>query len=519
LLACVNLALLLMTRFAARRKEIALRVALGGGQRRLFAQFLVENLVIASIGGAASIAVAYALVSGLVAWIPFNLPAATPIRLDARVLLFAIAVAVATALVLTAVPLAAARRLDVQHSLRSTGRTANQGDVRGRTRKVLVVAEVALSTILLVGAALLIHSLYQLSLQRLGFDPHGLLTFVTPLEHHPSGFGRVNFIRSITERLERIPGVVEVSATNVLPLAGWYNMPSERAGHPDQSIGGMEVRAVTPDYFKMLGIPLRRGRTFTAADAAGVAMINEALARRWWPGGGAIGDHLVVGMFRGQRFGSDTPGEIVGIVADAKDRSLTRAPSPTVFVPLVQPIALGSSVAWIVKSRRASGLTASLRDAVAEVDPTQRVLHMRTMDDLVSATTATPRFDALLFGILAAAGIVSSAVGLYGLLSFVVAGRQQEIGIRLALGAEPGQVLAMFLRQGIALTAIGLAIGISGSLLLTRWLAELLYHVNADDPASFLGVALLFLVIGGAASSLPARRAATVDPASAMRAE
>lgn len=520
LLACVNLALLLMTRFAARRKEIALRVVLGGGQRRLFAQFLVENLVIAGIGGAASIAVAYALVSGLVTWIPFNLPAATPPRLDGRVLLFAIAVAVATALVLALVPLAAARRLDVQHSLRSMGRTMNQGEARGRTRKVLVVAEVALSTTLLVAAALLIHSLYQLSLERLGFDPHDLLTFVTPLERHGSGIDRVNFIRSVSERLERIPGVVEVGATNVLPLAGWDNIPSERAGHPDQSIGGMEIRAVTPDYFKMLGIPLRRGRPFTAVDATGVAMINEALARRWWPGGGAIGDQLVIGLFRGQRrFGSDAPREIVGIVADAKDRALTRVPMPTVFVPLEQPVAFGSSVAWMVKSQGASGLTASLRDAVADVDPTQRVLRMRTMDDLVGATTATPQFDALLFAILAAAGIVSSAVGLYGLLSFVVAGRQQEIGIRVALGAERGQVLAMFLREGIALTAIGLAVGISGSLLLTRWLAGLLYQVNVDDPASFLGVVLLFLVIGAAASSLPARRAVKVDPASALRAE
>jgi len=521
LLTCVNLALLLLTRFAARRKEIAIRVALGGGQRRLFAQFLVENLVIAGIGGAASIAVAYALVSGLVAWIPFNLPAATPIRLDGQVLLFAIAVAVATALVLTVVPLAAARRLDVQRSLRLTGRTTNQGEVRGRTRKVLVVAEVALSTTLLVGSALLIHSLYQLSLERLGFDPHGLLTFVTPLERRSSGFDRINFIRSVTGRLEQIPGVVEVGATNLLPLAGSYNIPSERAGQPDQSYGGMEIRAVTPDYFKMLGIPLRRGRTFTAVDRTGVAMINEALARRWWPGGDAIGDQLVVGLFHGQRVGPDAPHEreIVGIVADAKDRHLTSVPVPTVFVPLEQPVAFGSSVAWVVKSGGVSGLTASLRDAVADADPTQRVVQMRTMDDLVSATTATPRFDALLFGILAAAGILSSAVGLYGLLSFVVAGRQQEIGIRIALGAERGQVLAMFLRHGIALTAIGLAVGIGGSLLLTRWLAGLLYHVNVDDPASFLGVALLFLVIGGAASSLPARRAAKVDPASALRAE
>lgn len=520
LLACVNLAMLLITRLAARGTEIAVRVALGSGQRRLFAQFLVENLVLASLGAIAGIVAAYALVSGLVAWIPFNLPAARPIRVDARVLLFGLAVAFVTALLLTFVPLAVARRLNTQRALRSANRTVSQGDVRGRTRNVLVVAEVALSTTLLVGAGLLIHSLYQLSLQRLGFNPDGLLTFVTPLDRHSSGIDRVNVIRAITRQLERIPGVTEVGATNVLPLAGWRNMPTEHAGHPDHSIGGMEIRSVTPNYFGMLGIAVQQGRSFTASDTRGVAMINETLARRWWPDGGAIGDRVIVGLFRGRRLSDDAPREVIGIVADAKDRALTRAPAPTVFVPLEQPIAFGSSVSWIVKSEAPSGrLAASLRTAVTEAASGQRVLQLRTLDDIVSATTVTSRFDAALFGILATMGTVLAAVGLYGLLSFVVGGRRQEIGLRIALGAERAQVFAMFLRQGVALTGIGLALGIAASLLWTRWLTGLLFEVKNDDSVTLLGVAILFLVIGGAASSLPARRAATVDPADALRAE
>ena len=520
LLACVNLAMLLMTRFAARGKEIAVRVALGSGHRRLFAQFLVENLVLAGLGGIAGIAAAYALVSGLVAWIPFNLPAATPIRVDAGVLLFALAVALATALILTFVPLAVAGRLNVQQALRSTNRSASQGEVRGRTRNVLVVAEVALSTMLLVGAGLLIHSLYQLSLQRLGFNPYGVLTFVTPVDRHPSGVDRVNAIRAITQQLERVPGVTEVGAANVLPLAGWRNMPTEHAGHPEQSIGGMEIRAVTPNNFRMLGIPVREGRTFTSSETTGVAMINETLARRWWPGGGALGDRVIVGHFRARRFGNDAPREVIGIVDDAKDRALTAAPSPTVFVPLEQPIEFGPSVAWMIKGNAPSGQIAGrLRAAVADVNAGQRVLQLRTLDDIVGATTATSRFDAALFGILAAVGIVLAAVGLYGLLSFVVAGRRQEIGTRVALGAERSQVFGMFLRQGVALTAIGLAVGIGGALLLTRWLTGLLYEVRPHDPASFLVVTCLLLVIGGLASSVPARRAATLDPADALRAE
>jgi putative ABC transport system permease protein len=392
--------------------------------------------------------------------------------------------------------------------------------VRGHTRSVLVVAEVALSTMLLVGAGLLIHSLYQLSLQRLGFNPNGLLTFVTPLDRHPNGLDRVNAIRALTARLERIPGVTEVGAANVLPLAGWRNVPTEHAGHPEQSIGGMEIRAVTPNYFEMLGIPVRRGRTFAFSDTTGVAMINETLARRWWPRGGAIGDHVIVGLFRGRRFGNGAPREVIGIVGDAKDRALTGAPSPTVFVPLEQPTGFGPSVAWMIKGEGSSGhLAASLRAAIADVDRGQRVLQLRTLDDIVSAATATFRFDAALFGILAAVGIVLAAVGVYGLLSFVVAGRRQEIGTRLALGAERSHLFGMFLRQGVALTGIGLTVGIGASLVLTRWLTGLLYEVQPDDPASFLVVTCLFLVIGAAASSLPARRAATLDPVDALRAE
>ncbi|MGH9409361.1 MAG: FtsX-like permease family protein, partial [Vicinamibacterales bacterium] len=526
LLACVNLAMLLMTRFAARGTEIAVRVALGSGQQRLFAQFFVENLVLAALGGAASIGAAYGLVSGLVAWIPFQVPAATPIRVNGDVLLFALAIVIATALLLTLVPLAVARRLNVQQALRSTSRTAGQGGIRGRTRNVLVVAEVALSAILLVGAALLIHSLYQLGQQRLGFDPHGLLTFVTPLDRHPAGADRLNFVRSVASRLQQIPGVAAVAATNVVPLAGWNNMPTERAGHPEQSIGGMEIRAVTANYFDVLGISLHRGRPLTAADASGaqpVALINETLARTWWPGGGALGDRVLIGTYRGRRSASarapDAPREIVGVVTDTKDRALTHTPSPTVFVPIEQGVGFASSITWIVKGETSAGFAASLRAAVADVDPGQRVLQLRTVEDIVSATTATSRFDALLFATLAVVGAALAAVGLYGLLSFVVTGRRQEIGTRVALGAGRGQIFRQFLRQGVALTAIGLAVGLGGSLLMTRWLADLLYQVKGDDLTSFVVVAALFLVVGGVASSLPAWRAAMQDPMEALRSE
>jgi putative ABC transport system permease protein len=522
LLACVNLTMLLMTRFAARGTEIAVRVALGSGQRRLFAQFLVENLVLSALGGAASVAAAYALVSGLVRLIPFDLPAATPIRVDGRVLLFALAVAAVTALILTFVPMTVARRLNVQQVVRPTNRTAGQDGARGRTRNVLVILEVALSTILLVGAGLLIHSLYQLGQERLGFDSRGLTTFVTPLDRHPAGAERDEFIRALTDRLERVPGVREVGAANVVPLAGWSNIPTGLAGHPEHSIGGMEIRAVTPNYFGMLGISVRGGRAFTAADSSGappVAMVNERLVRIWWGNGRAEGDRVLIGTFHGRRYGTDSPREVVGVVTDTKDRGLTNTPSPTVFVPLAQAGRFASSVTWILKGGGSADLASNVRVAVADIDPRQRVLRVRSMADIVSATTATPRFDALLFGVLAAVGIALASVGLYGVLSFTVARRRQEIGTRVALGADRGQVFGMFLRQGLMLTAVGLTLGLGGSLVLTRWLATLLYDVKTDDRASFIVVAVLLLVVGGAASSLPARRAAKMDPMESLRAE
>jgi putative ABC transport system permease protein len=224
-------------------------------------------------------------------------------------------------------------------------------------------------------------------------------------------------------------------------------------------------------------------------------------------------------MFKGRRFADDMPREVIGIVADAKDRALTVAPSPTVFVPLRQAATFDVSITWIVKGDGLSGFAANVRTAVAEIDPGQRILRFRTMEDIVSATTATPRFDTMLFGVLAIVGVALAALGLYGVLSFAVARRKQEIGTRVALGADRGQVFGMFLREGVTLTAIGLAVGLGGSLVLSRWIAALLYEVKGDDLTSFMAVAALFLIVGGAASSLPARRAARLDPMDALRSE
>jgi putative ABC transport system permease protein len=522
LLACVNLAMLLITRFTARGREIAVRVALGSGLHRLLMQFLVENLVLTGLGVAASIGAAYALVQGLVAWIPFGLPAAAPIRIDRAVLGFALTVAAGTALVLTLVPLFITRRLHVHDALKSTTRTVARSNLRARTRNLLVVTEVALSTTLLIAAGLLIHSLYRIQQERLGFSTDALLTFVTPFDRSRTAADRAGFFRELRERLQKVPGVRGVAATNVLPLTGQGNLPTQREGHPEQSIGGMEIRTVTANYFELLGIPLRRGRPFTSNDRAAslpVAIINETVARNWWPAGDAIGDRLVVGLFQGRRFGDDPPREVIGIVGDTKTVTVKAPPRPTVFVPADQALGDASSLAWLVKSDASPDLAANVRTVVASIDRRQRILQLRSMDEIVASTSATSRFNALLFAMFAAVAVVLTAIGLYGVLSFLVGHRSHEVGTRMALGAGRADVLRLFLAQGVMLTAVGLALGLAVALLLTRWLSTLLYGVQAHDPASFVAVAVLVFVLGAAASYLPARRAASIDPMMALRSE
>jgi predicted permease len=524
LIACSNLATLLLTRFAARGKELAIRLALGSSLRRLLSQFFIENLLIAALGAGAGLVAAYGLLKGLLAWMPFTLPASSPITLDGAVLAFTLAVATATALAFTMVPLLATRRLNVQKSLNSAGRAAGPGSVGVRTRNMLVVGEVALSTTLLIAAGLLIQSLYRMHQERLGFVPQGLITFQTPLapERQRNKADRLNFTRAMLERLLALPGVRGVAATNVLPLAGWSNLPTQRDSHPEQSIGGMEIRAVTPAYFELMGIPVRRGRSFTEGDAdtsVPIAVVNETLARAWWPHGDAIGDRIIIGLFQGREFFKDSPREVIGIAGDTKTR-LKDPPRPTVFVPMTQTDAVpGSNLAWIVRSSGSAGLAGELRRAAADIDPGQRIRQLRTMEEIVASTTASSRFNAWLFGIFAGVALALAAVGVYGLLSFSVAQRRQEIGMRMALGAMRADILKLFLKQGLLLLAIGLGLGLGGALLLTRWLSSLLYGVRPDDPISFALVSLLLLLVGLAATCIPAHCATKIDPMAALRYE
>jgi putative ABC transport system permease protein len=523
LISCFNLASLLLARLAARQKEIAMRLALGSSRSRLVVQFLIESTLITLAGALAGLLGARALLGAIVALIPYQLHTSAPIRLDTPVLAFAAAIAFATGMAFSLLPLVTASRLDLQETLKAGGRLSGSG-VRQRARNVLVVGQIALSVTLLVAAGLLIQSLYRLHQERLGFRPQGLTTFATPMpverRRNPAEMWR--FESTLLDRLRSLPGVRSVAVASVLPLDGFNNFPAEREGHPENSIGAVEIRAVTPAFFDVMGIPARRGRAFLETDietAPAVILANETLARLWWPNGNPLGDRIVIGRFRGKDYGSPVPREVVGIVGDTKTTALKDPPRPTVYVPAAQMPDFITSPVWVLRAVSSAGLSAAIRRAVAELDPLQRVVSIRSMEEIVASTTARSRFDAWLFGALAGLALLLTSIGVYGLLSFSVARRTGEIGTRIALGAGRPAVLAMILRQGISLVLVGLMLGLAGAFAVTRALATLLYGVSPTDPISYLGVSVLLLAVGFTASYLPARRATRVDPLVALREE
>jgi putative ABC transport system permease protein len=520
LIACSNLGSLLLARLAARRREIAVRLAVGCGRARLLRQFLVEGLLLALAGSAAGVVGAYWSLDALLALVPFTLVSSAPIQLELPVLAFATLIAAAATVAFSIPAFLSASRMDLQETLKSAGRG---NSARQRGRSVLVVAEVALSVTLLVSAALLIQSLYRLYSERLGFTPDGLLTFWTtaPRGGYRGAADRQRVESEIAGRLRAVPGIRSVSAINVVPLTGQSNFPVQQDGAPEHSIGGMEVRVVTPEYFDTMGIRVVRGRAFTARDTAAapaVALVNETVARAWWPQGEPLGGRVLLGALNGRSYVNiEQPSrEVIGVAADTKTVNLKQRPRPTVYVVSAQAGWHTGGMNWMVRG----DLTAQQAKATIEqVDTRLRIERFRSMDSILARGTADARFDAWLFGSFAALALALTAIGVYGLLAFSVARRTNEIGARMALGATRFQVLRLVLRQGLGLVATGLALGLAGSFALTRSLATLLFGVKPTDPLSFALVAVVLMAVGLLASYIPARRATRVDPVIALRAE
>ena len=517
LIACANVASLLLSRGVARSKEFAVRSALGASRWRLAGQLLIESILLAAAGGVLGLAFAHWGIGAIVR--TAAIPRAQGVTLDARVLGFTGLLSMLTGIVFGLAPAFASSSTDSNSALKKTVGSINAGAGGVRLRSGFVAAEIALSLVLLVSAGLLIKSLWLLGRVNPGFNPKSVLALrmSLPESKYPNGLGRGAVIKRVIERLVAVPGVESVAGVNDLPFSGSrttssFDIEGVPPSSPDEARQA-DLRDITPDYFKAMGIPLLKGRWLTDgdnADAPRVAIINENLARKYWPVRDPIGQRLRL---------YDKNWEIVGVVGGVKLMDLAKENTSEIYLPCAQ----SGSPPWMffaVRSRVEGGsVIASVRNAVREVAPDEPLYDVRTMDERVAASTAPRRLNAWLLGIFAALALVLSAVGTYGVIAYSVAQRTHEFGIRMALGAERGDVLKLVLGQGIALTLLGVGVGLAGAAGFTRYLSSLLYGVRPNDALTFISVGLLLFAVVLLACYIPARRATKVDPMVALRYE
>ena len=518
LIACANLANLLLARAAARGKEVAVRTALGAGRFRLMRQFLAESILLASFGGVLGAMVGVWAERAMKGLIPPELPAA--VSLDPRILAFVITVSAGATLLFGLIPALAASRPDVSKALKDGG--AHAGLARGthRLRSLLVVAETALALILLTGAGLLARSLLRLANVDLGFNPHHLLLADVwlPITLIDQPQRQANFFREAIERLRALPGVEDAAATTHYPVSTFNALASGvlvSGGTSAEPGKPVSIAYISPHYFRTLGIRLLKGRSFNDQDAGNsrnVAILTESEARGAFAGREPVGNEISLDGAKGPWR------TVVGVMADTRNYTLEREPWPEIFIPFEQQPSIFMS--FVLRSKGdPMRLAAGLKQAIRSVDRNEPVSNILTMDDVVQKFVAPPRFKLVLLGTLALLALALGAIGLYGVISYAVTERTHEIGIRVALGAERSDVLKLIVGQGFKLALIGVTIGILGGLALTRYLSNLLYGIKPADPLTFIVVSMVLVAVALAASYIPARRATKVDPMVALRHE
>jgi putative ABC transport system permease protein len=527
LIACANVANLLLARAGARQKEIAIRAALGAGRWRLIRQLLVESALLALLGGSLGLLLAQWGVDVLIAMIPDNMlnfmPYLRGLELDSRTLAFTGGLALLTSFVFGLAPAIQASKLDLQAVLKEGGKTS-AGVTRHRLRNLLVVCEIALALVLLIGAGLMMKSLLQLLQVDPGFNPKNLLTFniSLPATKYDQNEKVFTFDDQLIERLEALPAVRGAAMVNVIPLIGGNTTRFYVAGQPRPAPGSeteANLREVSANYFSVMEVPLIAGRHFNERDnvnAPGVIIVNQTLARAAFPGQDAVGRQIIFASF------DPTPIQIVGVVGDEKVNGLAARTTPVVYYPFLQDSTPGLMKNVVVRTNAdPANLAATIRNECRLLEPGMTVAQMIAMDRIIADSPATfmRRYPAMLIGVFAAVALLLAAVGIYGLISFAVSQQTHEIGIRLALGARKFDVLKLVMWRGMLLTLIGIGIGLAAAWALTRLMAGLLFGVNATDPATFAGVAVLLAVIAILACYIPARRATKVDPMVALRYE
>jgi putative ABC transport system permease protein len=526
LIACANVANLLLARAAGRRKEMAVRSALGAGRRRVVRQLLTESVLLALVGGGLGLLLALWGINLLVALQPANIPRLAELRVDRGVLMFASALSLLTGVAFGLAPALRATKLDLNDALKEGGKGADAGGGRQRLRSILIVSEIALSLVLLIGAGLMIKSFWRLNQVEPGFNAENTLTMVVslPTTRYAEPGRQVAFFRQAVERVGNLPGVDAAGVTTNIPLFGGNSTGFNVEGDPPYAPGQrplVEYRSVSPGYFRAMGIPLLRGRTFNeqdGGDAPGVVIINETLARRHFPGEDPLGKRL--------GFSGPTDWrEIVGVVRDTRNYGLDEEVKPEAYMPYTQsaPGYLAGSISgMILVARTASdpqGMSAAIKREVQGLDGNLPVYNIKTMEQHLAESTAQRRFNMLLLSAFAGVAVLLAVFGLYGVMSYMVSQRTREIGLRMALGAQARDILGMAVRQGVVLILIGIGVGLAGALALTRVMSGLLYGVDATDPATFAAIVLLLAFASLIACYIPARRATRVDPLIALKYE
>jgi putative ABC transport system permease protein len=527
LIACANVANLLLARAEARQREIAVRAALGAGGRRMVRQLLTESLLLTFLSAVAGLALAGAGVQLLAWWNPASIPRIAGVSVDVRVALFTVAMSLATSVVFGLAPALRALRTGLVESLKDGNQGASSGGARQQFRNALVVVEMALAVVLLVGAGLTLRSLWALQSTPLGLQPSNVLTMrvALPAESYPSAEQVVGFYQRLMEKVRQLPGVTVAGAARSLPLGstiGDYGLTVEGFNPPPGTRPKGDWQIVTDGYLEAMGERVIRGRGFTAADSSEsmlVALVNEELVRRYFPGRDPLGGRM--------RIGGDPKRPwvtIVGMVANVRHNGLTEPVKEKFYVPHTQwHKSTGNAIRGmnlVIKSSSSpSSLTGSVRNEIRALDPNLPVADIRTMEEVVSATLSTPRFTGLLLGMFALLAVVLSAIGIYGVLSYLVSRRTREIGIRMAIGAGRGQVLRMVLGSGLWLALVGAGIGLVCAAGAARLMGSLLHGVTPNDPTTFALVSVTLPVIALLASAVPAWRATRVDPIVALKTE
>jgi putative ABC transport system permease protein len=519
--ACANVANLLLARYSTRRREMAVRGALGAARGRLVRQLLTESVILGLAGGIAGVVLAYFAVSGLVALAPRDLTRSVQITFDMRIVLFAFLLSVVTSIIFGLAPSLVASGGDLNRGLHEESRTSTGGG--NRIRRWLVALEIACSVALMAGAGLLFRSLVGLQNVDPGLDARNVLSFRVslPNQRYKENQKKIDFFKQATEKLGQLPGVRSASAVSYLPFNGLaagtdFKIAGRPPAKPGEGLGAV-IRTVLPEYFRTMGIPLIHGRDFTTADDLESTphrfIVNEAFVRKFMPNEEPLGKQISAWMNKENPFG-----EIVGVVGDVKEKTLDKEPEPTIYY-IHSHLAYGEMVFVLRTEKDAMALAEPARKIIRAMDPELPVSQVRTMATVVRQTFASQQFSAVLLGGFSLASLLLAAIGIYGLLAYSVTQRTREIGVRIALGAEPRTIARMVVASGARMVVVGAAAGLAVALALSGLMKSLLFGIGPRDPATFIVAPVIFVAVALVAAYLPARRAARVSPIEALRAE